>query len=51
MLRRGLERLDIEFLTYSLVGIVGAFIGGALYRLATGADSDTFDDFDLGSFR
>jgi uncharacterized membrane protein YeaQ/YmgE (transglycosylase-associated protein family) len=32
-----------------VVGIVGAFIGGALYRLATGADSDTFDDFDLGS--
>jgi uncharacterized membrane protein YeaQ/YmgE (transglycosylase-associated protein family) len=32
-----------------VVGIVGAFIGGALYRLATGAETDTFDNFDLGS--
>ena len=27
----------------------GAFIGGALYRWATGDESSTFDDFDLGS--
>jgi uncharacterized membrane protein YeaQ/YmgE (transglycosylase-associated protein family) len=33
----------------TVVGIVGALIGGALYQLATGADSDTFDDFDIGS--
>jgi uncharacterized membrane protein YeaQ/YmgE (transglycosylase-associated protein family) len=32
-----------------VVGIIGAFVGGALYQLATGAESDTFDDFDLGS--
>ena len=32
-----------------VVGIIGAFVGGALYRLATGAESATFDDFDLGS--
>jgi uncharacterized membrane protein YeaQ/YmgE (transglycosylase-associated protein family) len=31
------------------VGIIGALIGGALYRLATGEDGSTFDDFDLGS--
>ena len=31
------------------VGIAGAFIGGALYRLATGTESTAFDDFDLGS--
>ena len=31
------------------VGIIGALIGGALYQLATGAESDTFDDFDIGS--
>ena len=31
------------------VGIVGALIGGALFQLATGKESDTFDDFDIGS--
>jgi uncharacterized membrane protein YeaQ/YmgE (transglycosylase-associated protein family) len=31
------------------VGIVGAFIGGAVYRLATGEETSAFDDFDLGS--
>jgi uncharacterized membrane protein YeaQ/YmgE (transglycosylase-associated protein family) len=31
-----------------VVGIVGAFIGGGLYRLATGNDT-AFDEFDLGS--
>lgn len=31
------------------VGIVGAFIGGAVYRLATGEESSAVDDFDLGS--
>jgi uncharacterized membrane protein YeaQ/YmgE (transglycosylase-associated protein family) len=32
-----------------VVGIIGALIGGALYRLATGEEGSTFDDFDLGS--
>jgi uncharacterized membrane protein YeaQ/YmgE (transglycosylase-associated protein family) len=32
-----------------VVGIVGAFIGGALYRLAYGESTDAFDEFDLGS--
>jgi uncharacterized membrane protein YeaQ/YmgE (transglycosylase-associated protein family) len=36
-------------LATTVVGIVGALIGGALYQLATGAESDTFDDFDIGS--
>ena len=31
------------------VGIIGALIGGALFQLATGKESDTFDDFDIGS--
>ena len=31
-----------------VVGIAGAFIGGGLYRLATGSDT-AFDEFDLGS--
>ncbi|MBN2623239.1 MAG: GlsB/YeaQ/YmgE family stress response membrane protein [Acidimicrobiales bacterium] len=31
------------------VGIIGAFVGGALYRLATGSDSTAFDELDLGS--
>ncbi len=32
-----------------VVGIIGALIGGALYRLATGQEGSVFDDFDLGS--
>jgi uncharacterized membrane protein YeaQ/YmgE (transglycosylase-associated protein family) len=32
-----------------VVGIVGALIGGALYRLAMGDDVDTFDEFNLES--
>jgi uncharacterized membrane protein YeaQ/YmgE (transglycosylase-associated protein family) len=32
-----------------VVGIVGALIGGALYRLATGETTDAFDEFDLRS--
>lgn len=32
-----------------VVGILGALIGGALFRLASGDDVNTFDDFDLGS--
>lgn len=32
-----------------LVGILGAFIGGALFSLARGGDTDVVDDFDLGS--
>jgi uncharacterized membrane protein YeaQ/YmgE (transglycosylase-associated protein family) len=32
-----------------VVGIVGALIGGTLFRLATGDDGSTFDEFDLGS--
>ena len=31
------------------IGIIGALIGGALFRLATGDDSWAFDEFDLGS--
>jgi uncharacterized membrane protein YeaQ/YmgE (transglycosylase-associated protein family) len=31
------------------IGIVGALIGGALYRFATGDEASTFDEFDLGS--
>lgn len=32
-----------------VVGILGALIGGALFRWATGDEASTFDDFDLGS--
>lgn len=32
-----------------VIGIVGAFIGGALYRLALGEDTEVFDEFNLGS--
>ena len=32
-----------------VVGIVGALIGGAVFRLATGDDGDAFDDLDLWS--
>jgi uncharacterized membrane protein YeaQ/YmgE (transglycosylase-associated protein family) len=32
-----------------VVGILGALIGGTLFRLASGDDVNTFDDFDLGS--
>ena len=32
-----------------VIGIVGAFIGGGLYRLATGDETEVFDEFDLGS--
>jgi uncharacterized membrane protein YeaQ/YmgE (transglycosylase-associated protein family) len=31
------------------VGIVGALVGGALWRWATGAERSAFDDFDLGA--
>lgn len=31
------------------VGIAGAFIGGALYRLGTGEETAAFDEFDLAS--
>lgn len=31
------------------VGILGALIGGALYRWGTGSDTGTFDEFDLTS--
>ncbi|HEX6419062.1 MAG TPA: GlsB/YeaQ/YmgE family stress response membrane protein [Acidimicrobiales bacterium] len=31
------------------IGIAGAFIGGALYRLATGDETSPLDEFDLGS--
>ena len=33
----------------TVVGIVGALLGGGLYRLATGDETTAFDDFDLGS--
>jgi uncharacterized membrane protein YeaQ/YmgE (transglycosylase-associated protein family) len=32
-----------------VVGILGGFIGGALFRLATDPDTDVMDDFDIGS--
>jgi len=32
-----------------VVGIIGALIGGALWRLATGDDTSAFDDFDWQS--
>jgi uncharacterized membrane protein YeaQ/YmgE (transglycosylase-associated protein family) len=32
-----------------VVGIVGAFIGGALFRLATDNEDWAFDELDLGS--
>ncbi|HEX6236324.1 MAG TPA: GlsB/YeaQ/YmgE family stress response membrane protein [Acidimicrobiales bacterium] len=32
-----------------VIGVVGAFIGGALYRFAMGDEVDTFDRFDLES--
>lgn len=31
------------------VGVIGAFIGGTLYRAVTGPDTKVFDGFDLGS--
>jgi uncharacterized membrane protein YeaQ/YmgE (transglycosylase-associated protein family) len=31
------------------VGIIGALIGGALFRFATGDEIDAFDEVDLGS--
>lgn len=32
-----------------VVGVLGALIGGALFRLATDSDGSVIDDFDLGS--
>lgn len=32
-----------------VVGILGALIGGAIFRLATGDQVSTFDEVDLGS--
>jgi uncharacterized membrane protein YeaQ/YmgE (transglycosylase-associated protein family) len=32
-----------------VVGILGALIGGALFRAATGEETDVFDDFQLAS--
>jgi uncharacterized membrane protein YeaQ/YmgE (transglycosylase-associated protein family) len=32
-----------------VVGILGALVGGALFRLATDGDFEAFDDFDLTS--
>jgi uncharacterized membrane protein YeaQ/YmgE (transglycosylase-associated protein family) len=40
---------EMGCLATTAVGIVGALIGGALYQLATGKESETFDDFDIGS--
>ena len=31
------------------IGIVGAFIGGGLYRLVRGDEVDVLEEFDLGS--
>jgi uncharacterized membrane protein YeaQ/YmgE (transglycosylase-associated protein family) len=33
----------------TVVGILGALIGGALFRLAIGDEVDVLDEFDLGS--
>lgn len=33
----------------TVIGILGALLGGALFRLATGDELDTFDEFDLAS--
>lgn len=33
----------------TVVGIIGALIGGALFRLATGDDLGAFEQFDLAS--
>lgn len=32
-----------------VVGILGALLGGALFRLATGDELSTFDEVDVGS--
>ena len=32
-----------------VVGILGALLGGALFRFATGDEVSTFDDVDVGS--
>jgi uncharacterized membrane protein YeaQ/YmgE (transglycosylase-associated protein family) len=32
-----------------VIGIVGAFIGGALYRWVRGDDAEVLEEFDLGS--
>ena len=31
------------------IGVIGALLAGAVYRLATGEELDTFDEFDLGA--
>lgn len=36
-------------LATTIVGVLGALIGGTLFGLATGGDTDVLDDFDLGS--
>ena len=32
-----------------VIGILGAFIGGAIYRWVRGDDAEVLDEFDLGS--
>jgi uncharacterized membrane protein YeaQ/YmgE (transglycosylase-associated protein family) len=32
-----------------VIGVIGAFIGGGVYRLVRGSDAEVFDEFDLGS--
>ena len=32
-----------------VIGIIGAFIGGALYRWVRGDDAEVLEEFDLGS--
>ncbi len=32
-----------------VVGVLGGLIGGVLFRLATDADNNVMDDFDIGS--
>jgi uncharacterized membrane protein YeaQ/YmgE (transglycosylase-associated protein family) len=32
-----------------VIGVVGALLAGAVYRLATGTELDAFEEFDLGA--
>ncbi|HEY7070829.1 MAG TPA: GlsB/YeaQ/YmgE family stress response membrane protein [Acidimicrobiales bacterium] len=50
LLARWVTKTDqLGCIATTAVGIIGALIGGALYQLATGKDSNTFDNFDIGS--
>ena len=49
MARRAVGAPKRGCLATIVIGIIGGLIGGALWRVATGAEADTFDDLDLGS--